>query len=97
MSLDELLGRIEKALDQAKADPQAFLDNHQAMESLAADSSERDLLVNELNSRLTFLYAECDSVANILAKAAFEKGLVFDESLRKLLQLLILNSPKKSK
>jgi ATP:corrinoid adenosyltransferase len=94
---DELMTRTEKTLDQAKADPQAFLENHEAIESLAADSSERDLLINELNSRLKYLYAESDSVAKILAKTAFEKGLVFDKSLQKLLLLLDLNSPRESK
>lgn len=93
---DELIARTEKTLNQVKADPWAFLENHEAIESLIADSSERDLLINELNSRLLYLYGKGHIVANILKKTAFEKGLVFDKSLQELLCLLTLYPPKEN-
>ncbi|MGD0535896.1 MAG: hypothetical protein ABR999_10750 [Methanoregula sp.] len=95
-TLNELLTRLEKALDSAKVDPQAFLDDHEAMTKIVADWDEKDLMINELNSRLQLISTDIVLAANCLVAAATARGLVPDEKLLNLISMLpILPRPYK--
>jgi len=96
MTLDELLTNLEKALDKAKADPQAFLDDHESMKKIIAYLDERDLMISKVNSRLQLISTDTVLAANCLVTAAAAKGLIYDEKLLNLISRLpILPTPYK--
>lgn len=87
-TLNELLTRLEKTLDSAKVNPQAFLDDRESMTKIVADLDERDLMISELNSRLQLISTDTVLAANCLVAAATAMGLIPDEELLNLISRL---------
>jgi hypothetical protein len=77
---DELLSRMEKSLDQAKADPQVFLDDRGSMEQFTADAEELYLSISNLNSRLVLLFVDQHLMADRLTTALVNSGGLVDDA-----------------
>ena len=87
-TLDELITRLEKNLERAKAEPRIVLDDPELIKSMAADSEKFDLLIKEVNSRIAILLYDCFLAADSLIKTAGVKDLIDNENVMSLLKSL---------